>query len=172
MSKAFTVPTTLPTLTLREAAAQLDVSVQTLQTQIRLGKLAATKVEERRGDVWLVSPEEVQRYKEQSRNQPGRKRLVIWHAPIATHSGLHETLLEATSHEHIRQAYDELVAFYAAHPEDWQRQPGAPRTAAEFALVMLNGAVQHITGAQHQFVVAQLEIIGKDLAERAPLVGL
>jgi hypothetical protein len=37
---------------------------------------------------------------------------------------------------------------------------------------MLNGAVQHITGAQHQFVVAQLEIIGKDLAERAPLVGL
>jgi len=55
-------------MTLREAAAQLGISADTLRAQIRKGRLDATKL----GRDWLVEGAEVARYQRNSLGRPGR----------------------------------------------------------------------------------------------------
>lgn len=56
-------------MTLAEAAQQLGVSPATLRWQIRNGRLAATK----QGRDWYVEPEEVERYRRESRREGGNR---------------------------------------------------------------------------------------------------
>jgi excisionase family DNA binding protein len=55
-------------MTLNEAAAALGVAAATLRSQVRNGRLRATK----RGRDWHVTPGEVERYRRESRGHPGR----------------------------------------------------------------------------------------------------
>lgn len=57
-------------LTLREAAAQLGVTPDTLRAQIHRKKLEATKV----GRDWLVSTDELDRYRRQSLRSSNPRR--------------------------------------------------------------------------------------------------
>jgi excisionase family DNA binding protein len=55
-------------LTLREAAAQLGITADTLRAQIRRGRLRATKL----GRDWVVEAAEVARYERTSLGRQGR----------------------------------------------------------------------------------------------------
>jgi excisionase family DNA binding protein len=57
-------------MTLPEAAALLGVTAATLRSQIRNGRLTATK---RGRDLW-VTPREVERYRRESLGKAGRPR--------------------------------------------------------------------------------------------------
>ncbi len=59
-------------MTLKEAAAQLGVQPATLRQQIANKRLKATK----RGRDWYVSTTEVERYRQVSLGQPGRRHKV------------------------------------------------------------------------------------------------
>lgn len=54
-------------MTLAEAAASLGLAHSTVARQVRLGRLAATKV----GPVYLVKANEVERYRRDSLGRPG-----------------------------------------------------------------------------------------------------
>lgn len=56
-------------LTLRDAARLLGLSASTLAHQARIGHLRARKL----GDLWIVEPREVERYRAESRGRPGRR---------------------------------------------------------------------------------------------------
>jgi excisionase family DNA binding protein len=55
-------------LTLRDAAAQLGITADTLRAQIRRGRLRGTKL----GRDWLLEPAEVARYEQTSLGRAGR----------------------------------------------------------------------------------------------------
>lgn len=55
-------------MSLTEAATELGIAGGTLRRQVRLGRLAATKV----GSMWVVTDAEVERYRRESRGQVGR----------------------------------------------------------------------------------------------------
>jgi excisionase family DNA binding protein len=55
-------------LTLAQAGALLGVSPATLRSQVRNGRLRATLV----GKTWVVTPDEVERYRVESLGRPGR----------------------------------------------------------------------------------------------------
>jgi len=55
-------------LTLREAAAKLGITADTLRAQIRKGRLRATKL----GRDWVVEADEVARYERTSLGRHGR----------------------------------------------------------------------------------------------------
>jgi excisionase family DNA binding protein len=55
-------------LTLREAAAQLGITADTLRAQVRRGRLSATKL----GRDWVVETAEVARYERTSLGRQGR----------------------------------------------------------------------------------------------------
>jgi excisionase family DNA binding protein len=57
-------------LTLREAAARLGITADTLRAQIRRGRLRATKL----GRDWVVETAEVARYERTSLGRQGRPR--------------------------------------------------------------------------------------------------
>ncbi len=57
-------------MTLKEAAALLGVTPDTLRQQIANGKLAAVK----HGPVWWVTQGELNRYSRDSHGRPGRPR--------------------------------------------------------------------------------------------------
>ena len=52
-------------MTLKEAAAELGLSVDTLRWQIHNGKLTASKI----GPLWVVARKEVERYGRENRRQ-------------------------------------------------------------------------------------------------------
>jgi excisionase family DNA binding protein len=56
-------------VTIDEAAATLGLSPQTLRNQIANGRLEAVK----HGRDWWIEPQAIERYRERSRGQPGRK---------------------------------------------------------------------------------------------------
>lgn len=56
-------------MTLRQAAEALGVSADSLRNQIHNGRLRARKV----GPVWTISERELERYRRESRGQPGRR---------------------------------------------------------------------------------------------------
>ena len=59
-------------LTLAEAAASLGVDPATLRQQIERGQFKA----EKRAGSWFATPAEVERYRQVSLGQPGRRRTV------------------------------------------------------------------------------------------------
>jgi len=61
-------PDGVKTLTLTEAAVELDMASSTLRHQIHNGRLKATRV----GPLWVVTAREVARYRLQSRGKSGR----------------------------------------------------------------------------------------------------
>jgi excisionase family DNA binding protein len=62
----------MKTMTVSEAAAELGLSSDTLRHQIRNGRLKATRI----GPLWVVSPQEVARYRLQSLGHSGRPFVV------------------------------------------------------------------------------------------------
>ena len=59
------MPESTDPLTLREAAERLGMSPATLRWQANEGRLGARKI----GTQWVVDPEEVERYRRESRRQ-------------------------------------------------------------------------------------------------------
>lgn len=57
-------------LTIVEAAASLGLAASTLRVQIRNGALRATKF----ASIWVIAPEEVERYRAVSRGNHGNRR--------------------------------------------------------------------------------------------------
>lgn len=56
-------------MTLTEAAEALGLSAATLRQQIAKGRLQAHKI----GPIWVVTAEEIERYRSESRGRPGRR---------------------------------------------------------------------------------------------------